>query len=322
MGNKALMIIDIQNDITKNYKKIIDRINQAIDWAVTENMQIIYIKHNNLSPGTRTFKPDTKGAELVPEMKVVSDNIFVKTKANALTSEEFTEFIEKNGINEFFIAGADATGCVKSTCFNMTKAGYSVHVISDCVTSYDLKKMDEMYAYYAKKGCEVKELKDYMEGADCPVDDRLARAGTKCRQSMRLDGFGILVEDMGRMIRFYRDVLGFEIKEEENTSNVYLVKDGTLFLLYGRKDFEKMTSRRYEYIKGLNGHFEIALYVDTFEEVDEAYKKAVENGATSVLEPELEPWGQRTCYIADPEGNLIEIGSWNKPYEEKDLVEV
>ena len=132
---------------------------------------------------------------------------------------------------------------------------------------------------------------------------------------MRLDGFGLLVDDMAKMIRFYRDVLGFEIKEEENTSNVYLVKDGTLFLLYGRNDFEKMTSRRYEYIKGLNGHFEIALYVDTFEEVDEAYKKALENGAESVLAPELEPWGQRTCYIADPEGNLIEIGSWNKPYE-------
>ena len=67
------------------------------------------------------------------------------------------------------------------------------------------------------------------------------------------------------MIRFYRDVLGFEIKEEENTSNVYLVKDGTLFLLYGRKDFEKMTSRQYEYIKGLNGHFEMALYTDILE---------------------------------------------------------
>jgi len=64
---------------------------------------------------------------------------------------------------------------------------------------------------------------------------------------MRLDGFGLLVENMAKMIRFYRDVLGFEIKEEE-----------------------------------------------------------------------LETWGQRTCYIADPEGNLIEIGSWNKPFEEKD----
>lgn len=138
---------------------------------------------------------------------------------------------------------------------------------------------------------------------------------------MRLDGFGLLVDDMAKIIRFYRDVLGFEIKEEENTKNVYLVKDGTLFLLYGRKDFEKMTNRRYDYVKGLNGYFELALYVDTFDEVDEAYKKAVENGAVPVLPPELEPWGQRTCYIADPEGNLIEIGSWNKPYEEKNLME-
>ena len=162
MGNKAFVVIDIQNDITKNYKKIIDKINEAIDWAVTENMQIVYIKHNNLSPGTRTFKPDTKGAELVPEMKVVSDNIFVKSKSNALTNKEFVEFIEKNGLDEFYITGADATGCVKSTCYNMAKAGYTVRVISDCVTSYDLKKLDEMYAYYASKGCEVKELKDYL----------------------------------------------------------------------------------------------------------------------------------------------------------------
>ena len=78
---------------------------------------------------------------------------------------------------------------------------------------------------------------------------------------MRLDGFGLFVNDMGKMIRFYRDVLGFEIKESEDTSNVYLIKDDTLFLLYGREDFEKMTSRKYEYIKGLNGHSEIALYV-------------------------------------------------------------
>ena len=132
---------------------------------------------------------------------------------------------------------------------------------------------------------------------------------------MRLDGFGIMVNDMAAMIRFYRDVLGFEIKEGEDTSNVYLVKDGTLFLLYGRKDFEKMTSRKYEYVKGHNGHFEIALYVDTFEEVDKAFEEVVSKGAVPILEPETEPWGQRTCYIADPEGNLIEIGSFNKPFE-------
>lgn len=132
---------------------------------------------------------------------------------------------------------------------------------------------------------------------------------------MRLDGIGLFVDDMATMIRFYRDVLGFEIKEAENAVNVYLIKDGTLFMLYERKNFEKMTSRKYEYLKGVNGHFEIALYVDTFEEVDIEFAKAVSKGATPVLEPTDEPWGQRTCYIADPEGNLIEIGSFNKPFE-------
>ena len=158
MHKKALVVIDIQNDITKHYRDIIDDLNAAIDWAVEREMDVVYIKHNNLSPGTRTFKPDSKGAELVPELKIVSNKVFVKTKANALTSEEFSAYIRENGIDEFFISGADATGCVKSTCFNMAKAGFRVHVISDCVTSYDPKKLPEMFKYYADKCCEVRNL--------------------------------------------------------------------------------------------------------------------------------------------------------------------
>ena len=161
MSHKAFVVIDMQNDITKHYRDIIDKLNAAIDWAVEQRMDVVYIKHNNLSPGTRTFKPDTRGAELVPELKTISDNIFIKTKANALTSEEFSAYSRENGIDEFFITGADATGCVKSACFNMTKTGYAVHVISDCVTSYDLKKLPEMLAYYADKGCEVRTLEEY-----------------------------------------------------------------------------------------------------------------------------------------------------------------
>ena len=161
MRNKALVVIDIQNDITKHYRDIIDNINAAVDWASAQGMTVIYIKHHNLSDGTRTFKPDTKGAEFVPELNVVSDRVFVKAKANALTSEAFSAFIRESGIDEFYITGADAAACVKSTCYNMTKAGYTVHVISDCVTSYDLKKLPEMLAYYTDKGCEVRTLAEY-----------------------------------------------------------------------------------------------------------------------------------------------------------------
>lgn len=127
---------------------------------------------------------------------------------------------------------------------------------------------------------------------------------------MRLDGLGIFVKDMPTMVRFYRDVLGFEIKEEDNTSNVYLEKDGTLFLLYRRSDFEKMTNRAFGYTNQINGHYEIALSVENYAAVDAAFQEVVSKGAVPVMEPTTEEWGQRTCYIADPEGNLIEIGSF------------
>lgn len=129
---------------------------------------------------------------------------------------------------------------------------------------------------------------------------------------MKLDGFGIMVDDMAVMVRFYRDVLGFEIKEPEDTSNVFLEKDGTLFLLYRKSDFEKMTNRKFSYCHGINGHYEIALSVENYAAVDEAYARVIGMGAESVMEPTTEPWGQRTCYIADPEGNLIEIGSFSR----------
>lgn len=162
MQKKALVIIDIQNDITKNYKEIIDNINHAVDWAVENQITVVYIKHNNLSAGTRTFKPDTPGAELVPDLKIVSENIFLKTKGNALTCEAFADFISKNEINDFYIAGADATACLKSTCYNMRKANYEVTVLSDCITSYDKCKIDEMLRYYETKGCKTSCFHDLL----------------------------------------------------------------------------------------------------------------------------------------------------------------
>ena len=158
MKDKALVIIDIQNDITKNYKEIIGNINAAIDRAVLNGIHVVYIKHNNLSAWTRTFKPDTRGAEPVPDMKIVSGNIFVKSKGNALMSEGFAAFIEENGIKEFYVAGADVVACVKSTCYNMAKSGYTVRVLSNCITSYDKKKIPEMIEYYGRVGCSIETL--------------------------------------------------------------------------------------------------------------------------------------------------------------------
>lgn len=66
--NSALVVIDLQNDITKNYKEIIEKVNAAIDRTTQKGLWVIYLQHNNLSAGTRTFKPGTRGAALVPEL--------------------------------------------------------------------------------------------------------------------------------------------------------------------------------------------------------------------------------------------------------------
>ena len=87
--------------------------------------------------------------------------------------------------------------------------------------------------------------------------------------TMRLDGFGLIVRDMGAMVRFYRDVLGFEVRECEDTKSVYLIKDGLLFLLR-----ESGTDEPAGYAPGLAGHVEIALTADGFEDVDRQYARA------------------------------------------------
>ena len=153
MQKKALVIIDIQNDITKNYKEIIGNINKAVDWAISNNIHVVYIRHENLSAGAKVLKPNTAGAELATDLKVASENIFIKNKSNILTCEDFTDFISNNDLGEFYIAGADATICVKSSCFNLRKADFAVNVLSDCITSWSKKKIPEMLDYYESKGC-------------------------------------------------------------------------------------------------------------------------------------------------------------------------
>lgn len=130
--------------------------------------------------------------------------------------------------------------------------------------------------------------------------------------SIRLQGVGLMVEDLRRMVNFYHDVLGFEITYQEGMNNVYLEKDGTTFLMYGRRDFERMTCRGYQYTGGVCGHFEIALEVENYAAVDKVYERVVKMGAQSIFAPQTMEWGQRTCYIADPEGNLVEIGSFKQ----------
>ena len=74
---------------------------------------------------------------------------------------------------------------------------------------------------------------------------------------MILEGFGLFVEDMGTMIRFYRDVMGFEITEPEGTQTIFFLENDDYFwaiaFYSSTMEYEAAKARAFELI----GCFEI-----------------------------------------------------------------
>lgn len=123
---------------------------------------------------------------------------------------------------------------------------------------------------------------------------------------------GLLTRDNRATVDFYTKAFGFITDWDGVQPNVEMTLGQMRIILFPRDAFEQMVSRQFKYPEGLNGTMELAFDVPTFADVDREYRNALDHGAVSVLPPTTEPWGQRTCYMADPDGNLIEIGSFNK----------
>ncbi len=127
----------------------------------------------------------------------------------------------------------------------------------------------------------------------------------------RFDAVGLFVSDLQTMVQFYRDVIGLEINWDGGPYAEFK-HEGIRFMMYGRKDFEKLTGQNLSYPSGINGTFELAIDYPLFSDVDKEFARLVSLGAKPVYYPKTESWGMRSSYIADPDGNLIELGSWGK----------
>lgn len=126
----------------------------------------------------------------------------------------------------------------------------------------------------------------------------------------RFNTVGLLTTDNAATVRFYTQVFGFTTDWDGVAPNVEMHLGDMRIILFPRADFEQMTNQKYAYPKGFNGTMELAIDVPSFADVDKEYAHAISLGAASVMAPVTEPWGQRTCYVADPDGNLIEINSF------------
>lgn len=122
---------------------------------------------------------------------------------------------------------------------------------------------------------------------------------------------GLFVSDMKRSVEFYRGAFDTKISWNGGPFAEFAVNDTFVISLHYRGEFEKLLPEKLEYPADINGTLEIALNYASFEEVDEQFERFVQAGAKPVLTP-FDKWGMRMSFVADPDGNLIEISSYGK----------
>lgn len=130
--------------------------------------------------------------------------------------------------------------------------------------------------------------------------------------SAQIDMIGIFVNDLQKMVPFYRDVLGFEIDWDGKGPYAEFKHKGVRFSMYERAQLPGLLGQSPTYPGGLNGTFELSIDLPIPADVEREYARVIQAGASQVYAPRMEPWGMFSSMVADPEGNLVEIGSWNR----------
>ena len=127
-------------------------------------------------------------------------------------------------------------------------------------------------------------------------------------------GACLLVGDIDRMVRFYRDILGFNTDWDHGDFAEFETASGkTTLFMYSREAFSKAIGQTYEPPKGINQTFEIALWLPRYADVDAEYARLSKlNVMFPCGAPVTFDFGIRNFYVSDPEGNLLEIGSMNE----------
>ena len=116
----------------------------------------------------------------------------------------------------------------------------------------------------------------------------------------------ILTDDTPRLAAFYRDVLGFSVKQDLG-GYAEFESPGVRYAICTHQIMSEATSHASFGDLRSGQSFELAFPCETPQDVDESYERVIANGATPVHAPANMPWGQRTAFFADPDGNIHEL---------------
>ncbi|CAN6320489.1 unnamed protein product [Urochloa humidicola] len=124
-------------------------------------------------------------------------------------------------------------------------------------------------------------------------------------------GYTILyVTDVDNAAAFYSNAFGYAVRRLDQSHKWAELESGATTIAF-RPLHQRETDGLSGQVQlpdaaGARGPVEICFI---YEDVDAAYKRAVDNGAVPVSAPEQKPWGQKSGFVRDMDGNVVRMGS-------------
>ena len=118
-----------------------------------------------------------------------------------------------------------------------------------------------------------------------------------------LDYVVLIVADLERSLAFYTGVIGLGVRQRAERY-AQLESGGTRLGLFTREAMAETLGASVEPPSSAAPGFELGFKVRN---VDAAFADLVARGATPVAEPTDRAWSQRTAYLRDPDGHLVEL---------------
>ena len=145
--NKALMLIDIQNDYFENGANPLINASQAADKAKEllhyfreQQLPVIHIKHLSVRPDATFFIPDTQGAEIYHTLQPIDgEKVIVKNYPNSFRNTELLEYLKSLEVDELVICGMMTHMCVDATVRAAKDFGFNCRLVADACATKDLE---------------------------------------------------------------------------------------------------------------------------------------------------------------------------------------
>lgn len=191
-ANKALLVVDIQNDFcpggalgVREGDQIIPVVNKYVDLFL-KNQLPVFVSRDWHPKDTKHFKEsggpwpphciqNTKGAEFHPGFGA-SDKAIILSKgtdpeldgysvfeAHDSKGKPFMQSLKELGIQELYIGGIATDYCVRMTSLDALNNGFKVHILTEAIKGVDKEDSERAINEIVKKNGKLKTFSEVSE---------------------------------------------------------------------------------------------------------------------------------------------------------------